>query len=346
MPRQSHLLRNLFLLMLTTIAGGTVGYVRIEEGWTLFDAFYMTIITLTTIGFTEVHGLSDGGRLFTVILIVCGLGAAATFVTQFAQVMVESNVRDMWRKRRMEKQLTDLKDHVIICGYGRIGQAIGADLHKAGIPCVVLDANEKRIAAAQNAGLNVMAGNATCDLSLVSAGIERAAVLVAALSQDADNVFVALAARDLNRDIIVIARTEDRSLETRMLRAGVNRVVCPAYLGGGQIARMIGQDLGLNVSFGRSRRATDVLGYELSMYRNLEGRSLRVSEILATTGALQAVALVPAEGDRVEGPGPEAVVRDGDAVALVVACKTAGDEAKPEAEAVRRERDPVTIPSR
>lgn len=318
MPRQTHLLRNLFLLVLTTIAGGTVGYVRLEEGWSFFDAFYMTVITLTTIGFTEVHELSDGGRVFTIVLIVCGLGAAATFVTQFAQVMVESNLRDLWRKRRMEKQLAGLKDHVIICGYGRIGEAIGQDLRDAGVTCVVIDGNEERIAAARAAGLQVMIGNATSDVSLVSAGIGRASVLVAALSQDSDNVFVALAARDLNRDIVVIARAEDRSLETRMLRAGVNRVVCPAYLGGGQIARMIGQDLGLGERIGRDRRATDVLGYELFVYRNLHGRPLCVSEILELAGAHSAVAVVPAVGERVADPPSDAVVEDGDAAVLLV----------------------------
>jgi len=235
-----HLLRQLAILLTVILVGGTVGYSFIEDGWTLFDGFYMTLITLTTIGFSEVHTLSTGGRVLTVLIIVFGLGAAATILKQLAQLMMEGNILAVWRKRRMEQKIAKMKDHVIICGYGRIGQAICRDLTNMGVQCVIVDREDTRVSSAAEVQIPVLSGNATADQALLGAGIERASILVAALSNDSDNLFVALAARDLNPKLMVIARGEDKSIETRMLRAGVDRVVYPAQLGGGQIARFIG----------------------------------------------------------------------------------------------------------
>ena len=164
-------------------------------------------------------------------IVVFGLGSAATILSQLAQLMMEGNLTDTWRKRRMEKKIARMKDHVIICGYGRIGGAIAADLSDMGVSCVIIDRDEARKTGAQTNRFPCIGGNATSDGTLLSAGVERAAILVAALSNDSDNLFVALAARDLNPHLVVIARGEDKSIETRMLRAGVDRVVYPAQLG-------------------------------------------------------------------------------------------------------------------
>jgi hemerythrin-like metal-binding protein len=322
---KQNLLRQLALLLVLILVVGTVGYPLIEDGWSHFDGFYMTLITLTTIGFGEVHALSTAGRTLTLVIIVFGLGAAATILTQLAQLIMEGDLLSVWRKRRMAGKLAGYRDHVIICGYGRIGQAICRDLTAMGVSCVIVDRDDKRNDQARELDIPVLGGNATADQVLLDAGIERASILVAALNQDADNLFVALAARDLNPRLLVIARGEDRSVETRMLRAGVHRVVYPAQLGGGQIARLIGEELGHVDVIDPRRRVTDVMGFDLQVYRNLTPRATTVGEIQSRAGALRAVALIDAAGKRHHDPGADHAVNEGEAVVLVSEVSAAPD---------------------
>ncbi len=312
-----HLLRQLAILVLLVLMGGTVGYTFVEDGWTLFDGFYMTLITLTTIGFSEVHTMSTAGRVLTVLIIIFGLGSAATILTQLGHLMMQGNILAIWRKRRMEGKILKMQNHVIICGYGRIGQAICRDLTNMGVECVIVDRDDSRVVNAQGMEIPVLSGNATTDEALLKAGVERATILVAALSNDSDNLFVALAARDLNSSLMVIARGEDKSIETRMLRAGVDRVVYPAQLGGGQIARLIGAELGKDEEADSRRRITDVMGYELQVYRNFSKGGTSIKDIRQKTGALRIVAHIDDEGVRHQDPEGDHKVAEGDAVVLV-----------------------------
>lgn len=314
---KNHLMRQLLFLVFLVLMSGTLGYTLIEDGWSLFDGFYMTLITLTTIGFSEVHELSDKGRVLTTVIIIFGLGSAATIFTQLAQMMMEGNLFQVWRKRRMDKVLAKMNNHVIICGYGRIGEAICRDLTSMGVPCVILDRDEDRSRGAGVLNVPTLSGNATSDMALLNAGVKRATILVAALPNDADNLFVALAARDLNPNLVVIARGEDKSIETRMLRAGVDRVVYPAQLGGGQIARLIGAELGNVKEESPGQRATDVMGYDLQVFRNFKKQAVTVDEILALTGALRAVAFIDREGTRSNDPAGSQEVGESEAVVIV-----------------------------
>ncbi len=318
MKKQNILVIKLALLVALIMVTGTVGYTIIEDGWSLFDGFYMTLITLTTIGYGEVHSLSPAGRILTTFIIVIGLGAAAAIVGQVARIMIEDNLSENWRKRRMAKQISSMKNHVIICGFGRIGKAISNELMGMGISCVIIDRDEGRSQHSQVDNIPTVMGNATHDEVLITAGIKRASILVAALSNDSDNLFVALAARDLNRDLTVIARGEDKSIETRMLRAGVDRVVYPSQLGGGQIARLVGGELGHDLDRDRSRRITDVMGYDLQVYRNFRKNSIPVEEIMASVGAMEVVAHIDSEGKRYNRPGPDHKVGHGEALVFLV----------------------------
>ncbi len=306
MQTNSRLLRNVLFITATVIVGGTAGYALIE-GWPLLDALYMTVITLTTIGFGEVHELSAPGRLFTLVLVLFGLGAAAALAAQVARLFVEGDLGAYWRKRRMERTLSRLKEHVIVCGYGRIGASICSELTEMGATIGVIEKNEERLAEARAAGLAVIPGNATTDIALLSAGVHRAQAVVAALSHDTDNVFVALSARDLNPDVVVIARAEDRSLESRMLKAGVHRIVYPAQLGGGRIAHLVGEEIGLDGQSER-RSALDVMGYDLKIYRNISDHEQTLHEVEFDTGSLRTLALIQADGTRVNNPAASAVL--------------------------------------
>jgi hemerythrin-like metal-binding protein len=316
MKTNSRLLRHVLLMTAAVVTCGTAGYVQIE-GWHPFDALYMTVITLTTIGFGEVHELSPPGRLFTLLLVMFGLGAAAALAAQVARLLVEGDLGEYWRRRRMERTLSRLKDHVIVCGYGRIGASICTELTGMGATIAVIEKDAESRAQASAAGLAVIPGNATTDLALLSAGVKRARAVVAALSQDTDNVFVALSARDLNPDVVVIARAEDRSLENRMLKAGVDRIVYPAQLGGGRIAHLVGEEIGLEARSEHPRNA-DVMGYDLKLYRNVTDREQTLHEVEFETGSPRTLALIQRDGTRISDPSATAVLKPMEVAVLLM----------------------------
>jgi len=318
MKSNTQLLRHVLILTLVAFVGGTVGYRLIEKDWSLFESFYMTFITLTTIGYGEVHALSPAGRAFTIVLVTFGLGAAATFAAHFASLLIEGNFLEYWRKRRMERKLADLRDHVIVCGFGRIGQSICDELTELGATCVVIENDPERQSEATDAGFAVLQGNATNDIDLLSAGIRYASAVVAALSHDTDNVFVSLSARDLNPDVLIVARAENSSLESRFLKAGVNRIVYPAQLGGSKIAHLVGEQIGLEMESQNYRRAADVLGYGLKIHRNIGQDSRSVASILEEAGVQRALAIVRSDGTHDNNPTLDSMVEEMEAVVLLI----------------------------
>ena len=228
---------SLFLLIIT-IGFGTGGYV-IFEGMPLFEAFYMTLITISTVGFSEVRPLSDVGRAITIIIIILGISLLTYTLGQVARIFVEGELRKILGRRKLEKKIAGLKDHYIICGYGRIGSIIANELLAADLPIVVLDQDPERIEALEAANILYLCRDATSDEALVEAGLERAIGLITAVSSDANNVFIALSAKELRPDIFILARASDPSNESKLLRAGATKVVCPYQIGGKRMAQLI-----------------------------------------------------------------------------------------------------------
>jgi voltage-gated potassium channel Kch len=218
---------------------GTVGYRAFEPHWSLSEAFYMTVITISTVGFGEIRPLSEEGRYFTSALIFLGLFAISIIGAHAARLLIDSEVKNVLGRKRMKKEITGLKDHTIVCGYGRIGSTICTELQEAEIDFVVIERNESCLERADALGYRVIKGDATSDSVLREAGIERAQGVVAALDSDSHNLFISLAAREIKPDIKIIARGEDPGIENRLLRAGADIVVSPLKLGGRQIANMI-----------------------------------------------------------------------------------------------------------
>ncbi len=218
-------------------AVGTAGYV-IVEGWRAMDAFYMTFITLTTIGFGEVRPLDDAGKLFTVVLATVGIGTFATIATRAVQIVVTSSTL---RYRTMTRRIAALSGHYVVCGYGRLGQRIAHDLIDGGLDVVVVDRRDDRAAQLREAGLLFVQDEAQEEHTLHSAGIERAAGLVLVLPNDADNVFVALTARELrsDEDLFVVARSNEQTSVRKLLRAGADKVISPLDIGADRIAQTI-----------------------------------------------------------------------------------------------------------
>jgi voltage-gated potassium channel len=217
-------------LLFIVIAGGTVGYMLVE-GWSAWDAFYMTVTTVATVGFREVHPLTFAGQVFTILLIFGGVGTAFYTVTLLATIIVEGGLHQRFERRRVTRMLEEIKDHFIVCGYGRIGGIIAAELHQQGVPLVVIERNPERTRGAIEKGWLAIEADASREDVLTRAGIHRARGLIAAVGTDAENVFAVLTARVMRPDLFIIARVEADDAEQKLRRAGADRVISPYQIG-------------------------------------------------------------------------------------------------------------------
>lgn len=228
-------LRLLGLVALIVLGLGTAGYMWIADA-SLLNAFYMTLITLTTVGFGEIVELDSAGRILTAALIVTGVTLVGTMVAFLAQVIQEGGLGERGRQRRMQKQIDDLSGHYIVCGYGRVGRAVCYQLVEERAEFVVVDRGEWDDEDVRREGFPFEIGDATQESVLRAAGVERAKGLVCALPDDPDNVFIALAARSINDNITIVARLSDTSAAPRLVQAGVNRIVSPYETSGRHMA--------------------------------------------------------------------------------------------------------------
>jgi voltage-gated potassium channel len=226
----------LFSLLLFGL--GTAGYMWLED-YSFINALYMTTIGLTTVGFGEVEPLSSNGRLFTIAIILLGVGTITYGFSTVAEYLLTAGMGDRLRRRRMMRVIDKLDKHIIVCGYGRVGQSSAHTLGDGARPVVVIDKDEGEVHAITEAGLPVIVGDATRDVILQQAGIERAWGLVVATGDDSLNLFIVLSARALNPDLYIVARSVDASNERKMIRAGANRVVSPYQIGGRHMANIM-----------------------------------------------------------------------------------------------------------
>jgi len=217
---------------------GTLGY-RLTEGWPWLDGLYMTVITIATVGFSEVRPLSLHGRVFTMVLIFAGLIVVSLIGTYCARLVIDAGISNVLGGRCMSRQIARLKAHYVVCGFGRIGSIVCDQLHRAAVDFVIIEKDQACVQAAEQEGYLVVRGDATSDAILRQAGIERARGVIAVLNSDADNLFISLAAREINPAIKIIARGEEPGIENRLVRAGADVVVSPLKLGGLQIARIV-----------------------------------------------------------------------------------------------------------
>ena len=234
MEPQKRLRRGLIILG-SIIATGTIGYMFIE-GWSLSEAIYMTIITITTVGYGEVHPLSHAGRIFSIGLIVGGVGGGLFMLTAFIQYVVEGRLGTTLWRRQMKGKIAKLKDHFVLCGYGRVGEEIARTFTEEGIPFVIVDSRPDNISMAEAEGYLCLLGDATSDKLLLDAGIERARGLVAAVGSDAYNTYITLSARGMRPDLFIEARATTAEAETKLKRAGADRVVSPSSIGARRMA--------------------------------------------------------------------------------------------------------------
>lgn len=289
------------------VFGGVVGYVVIE-GWSIFDSFYMTIISLTTVGYGETHPLTLEGRIFTVILIMLGVGMILFVATRINETLIEGNIRRVMGRRKMDKNISRMKNHYIICGYGRLGQKIDSILKSRGLDTVVIEQSAETTSSMEDEGVKYILGLATDDEILRKAGILTAQGLIAGVNSDADNVYITLSAREMRPDIFILARTSDPAARAKMIRAGADKVISPIEIGARRMAQSILQPnvtdfLDLAVA---DDRQVQVQMEELPVGPKAElgGVKLMDSGIRANLNLI-VVAIKKPDGQMIFNPGPE-----------------------------------------
>ncbi len=231
--------KKLFLsvvLLILINAFGVAGYMVIE-GWNFMDSLFMTVITITTVGYGEVHELSSAGEIFTIVLLVLGVGIILYLLGTEAKLLLEGQLEDLIGRKRLEKKIRDLKDHYIICGYGRMGKIIAEEFSEKNIEILIIE--KEPVPEIEKGDLLILEGNAENEDVLLSAGIKKAKGLISVLPTDAENIFLVLSARDLNPDLFIVTRASEESSERKILRAGADRVVSPYFTGGIRIANSV-----------------------------------------------------------------------------------------------------------
>jgi voltage-gated potassium channel len=290
---------------------GTVGFVTFA-GYKLFDAFYMSLITITTVGYFEVQPLTAAGRVFNAFYMMAGVSTLFLAIGAVTQVVIELEFNKYFTQRRTRRMIEKLENHFIICGYGRVGRNAAAELRREGVPFVVLDRKEDRVETAMRDGLLAAVGDATLDATLRDVGIARATGLIAALASDADNLFLVLSARTLNSKLKISARATEEESENKMKRAGADTVLAPYTITGSRLAQAILRPhvvqfldfaaIGLNVSIEQVRVAEN---------SSWVSRSLKDLQIRREVGVI-VLAIRRSNGQMVFNPDAEVVVNGGD----------------------------------
>ena len=300
-------------LFAIVVAGGTAGYALIE-GWSPWDAFYMTVITVTTVGYREVHTLSRAGQAFTSVLAVTGVGAALYTFSLVAAGVVEGGLQRRLKARRLTKMIDELTDHFILCGSGRIGTVIADELRRQSVPFVVIERDPARIKDILARGDLAVEADASREEVLRQVGIDRARGLIAAVGTDAENVYTVLSARVLRPDLFIIGRADSEDAERKLLRAGANRVVSPYQIG----ARQLAQTALRPAVFDFVQLATSAESLELAMEQvrlgdnsELAGRSILDANLRQRFSVI--VVGIQRRAGRMEfNPAPDAVMQGGD----------------------------------
>jgi voltage-gated potassium channel len=310
-------LRNWLIILssgvLLVVTGGTLGFIWIEH-YSFFDAFYMTLITITTVGYQELHPLSFYGRIFNSFLIVFGVTMLLLAVGGMTQVIIELELTQYFGKRRTRKMINKLEDHIIVCGFGRVGRGAARELQRAGVPFLIVDKSEDRVEWAIRDGMLGVLADATDDETLQHAGVLRAKGLIATLQSDADNLFVILSAKALKPALQVSARVNSEQSEKKMRLAGADHVFAPYDMTGNRMAQvMLKPHVFQFIDFTTKGMGLDVGIEQFSVSPSSEfaSKSLADSKIRSELGVI-VLAIRKSDGSMHFNPPAEAEIQSGD----------------------------------
>jgi voltage-gated potassium channel len=318
LPRGTYRLLLPLLVLVVLLATGTLGY-RVVGGWDWMDSLYMTVITITTVGFHEVQPLGPGGRLFTMALALGGVFTAFYAAAEFIRALVSGEIRTILGRQRMEHQLANLSGHMVVCGFGRMGRLVCDEFSRAAMPFVVIDREARALEGFSQPHGIALVGDATADDVLRRAGVDRARALVSAAASDADNLYITMSARFLSERLFIVARAESEGAERKLLRAGANRVVAPYMIGGHRVAQAVIRPNAMDFIELATQSQHLELQIEEAEVRSgspLVGQSLKASPVRSELGII-VVAVKKKDGRMVFNPSPELVFDPGDVLIVL-----------------------------
>lgn len=298
---------------------GTAGYSLIE-GWPLLDSLYMTIITVATIGYGEIKPLSEAGRIFTLFIIVFGVGNIAYLVGQFSRAMVEGSLQRVLGRRKLESQIRKMKNHFILCGYGRIGRMIAREISAKHLPLIVIENYESVIDRLEKDHMIYIQGDASDDDNLIRAGIKNARGLISAVSSDADNLYIVLSARSLNPQLFILSRVSEEKSIKKLQGAGADQVISPYLIGARKMAQTI---LRPAVADFLESTAHASEGMALAMEEMLVTPESKIKDVTLLESNIRkdmdliVIAIKTREGRMIFNPSANAKVREGDTLIAV-----------------------------
>jgi voltage-gated potassium channel len=316
-----NVVRRLFLsiaILVALVFIGTAGFHYIE-GWAWFDGFYMTLTTMATVGYGEVHPLSYSGRVFNSFLIVASVTGAGFTIATFSQALLEFEFRKVFGRRRMERELAGLFNHYIICGAGRVGRTVARELRRNGQKCVIIEKEQARARWAEEEKIPVIVGNASSEEVLAKAQIARASGFVAAVNSDAENLYIVLTARGFRSDLQIIARASEDEATSKLLRAGATQVISPYFFVGHRIAHLFLRPNVLDfidTAFGAERLDIEIGEVKIAGNSRLAGKTIADPAIRQQAGVI-VLAIKNAEGKMAFNPPENSLIHPGDCLIVI-----------------------------
>jgi len=311
-------LQIVYLLLLILIAG-TIGYHFIEQ-WSLFDSLYMTVITLATVGYGEVHPLSTVGRVFTIFLIFIGMGIILYGISEITQFIVQGGIGGIFRRRKMERTIKKISQHYILCGAGKNGHYVLEELARTKRKVVVVEKDPKKIQPLLDRGIPIIEGDASNDDVLRAAGIDHAIGLVTTLPEDKDNLFVVITARGLNPKLRIVAKVDDVEVREKFFRSGANSAVSAPYIGGLRMAsELIRPDTTTFLdSMMRDNSTLRVDEVKIGSTTSYCGKSIKNCDVLASSGVvLVSIRQGAVKQEYIFNPPPSTILNHGDTLIVI-----------------------------
>lgn len=315
MNRVTKLLK-LPLIFLGPIIVGTFGYYHIEN-WTTIESLYMTVITLTTIGFGEVHPLSENGKIFTIFLSILGIGNIAYIGSALVKFLIETKFDEIYGRRKMTRSIERLKDHTIICGFGRIGSQVCADLSLSGENFVVIEKEKESVEKIKEKGHFYIEGLATDEEILLEAGLLKAKALISVVSSDADNVFITLTAKHLNPKIMVVSRVFENSTRAKLKHAGADKIISPfAHAGTLMAQSIINPNVEDFIEFSSDK--TDIFQVaEFTVKEDQPCQNRTLEDLKLKEQGIIIVNIQKENGEKIFAPHKETILNEGDKVVAI-----------------------------
>lgn len=308
------------LLLCCVFIAGTLGF-HFIEGWSFLDAFFMTLITITTIGYQEIHPLTDTGKIFDIVIIFLGVGSAAYTFASMTRFIVEGEIQQYFGRRRLDKKIMRMSDHYIVCGHGRIGSLISQELLRSNKHFLVIDKDPHAIQVLERTGIPHIMGDGSEEEVLLKAGIKRAKGLIATASSDQTNVYIILIAKELNPDIFVLARAETEDSIKNIKRAGANKVVSPYLIGGRHMANIILKPTVVDfIELATGEKTEDfhiqMEGFKILPGSQLVGKTLKDAPIRKDIGLI-VVAVRSHAGKMIFNPGADLSIEENDVLVCI-----------------------------